>query len=195
MRIRLNNITSAVLVFSLLVFCLCRADAAQSTVAVPAPDLGRFPTIQATSLEKTHMNLPQDFAGQLDFVVISFAREQQKEVDTWIPVARQIQSAHSNFAYYELFTMSRENFLSRWWFDAALRSDTSDKDMRKRILTAYLNKHKFQQSLHISSEKEIVAILVDKAGKIYWRGDGAASDASRLSLRSALAANGMSVKI
>lgn len=194
MQIRLNT-TSAVLVFSLFVCCFCPAYAAQSTAVAPAPDLGRFPAIQATSLDNARMDLPQDFAGQLNFVVISFAREQQKEVDTWIPIARQVQSAHSNFAYYELPTMSRENFLSRWWFNAALRSDTSDKNMRKRILTAYLNKRKFQQVLHIPSDKKTVAILVDKAGKIYWRADGAASDASRLSLRSALAANGISVKI
>jgi hypothetical protein len=194
MRMRLNTIP-AVLMFSLFVFCFCPAYAAQSTAVVPAPDLGRFPAIQATSLDNVRMNLPQDFAGQLNFVLISFAREQQKEVDTWIPIARQIQSAHSNVAYYELPTMSRENFLSRWWFNAALRSDTSDKDMRKRILTAYLNKRKFQQALHISNEKKIVAILVDKSGKIYWRADGAASDSSRLSLQSALAANGMLVKI
>ena len=36
------------------------------------------------------MNLPADFAGQFNLVIISFAREQQQEVDSWIPAARKI---------------------------------------------------------------------------------------------------------
>ncbi|MFZ1942214.1 MAG: hypothetical protein WBG23_15585 [Acidobacteriaceae bacterium] len=136
------------------------------------------------------MNLPADFAGQLNLVIISFAREQQQEVDSWVPAARKIESAHSQFRFYELPTMSRENLLYRWWFDEALRSNTTDKDLRSRILTAYVNKRTFKKSLDIENEKRVVAILVDPKGHVYWRADGSYNDAGTAALLSALAAHG-----
>lgn len=165
--------------------------AANAGAGAPLPDLGQFPSISTTSLDRVHMDLPREFAGKLNLVIVSFAREQQKQADTWLPMARQIQSAHSNFSFYELPTMSRVNLLYRWWFNASLRSDTADKSMRQHILTAYLNKASFRKALHISSEKRTVALLVDKTGKVYWRADGAATDQSEQSLQSALVANGL----
>ena len=163
---------------------------AQGVSSQSAPALGEFSTIQATSLDGAHMNLPADFSGQLNLVIISFAREQQQEVDSWIPAARKIESAHSQFRFYELPTMSRENLLYRWWFDEALRSNTTDKELRSRILTAYVNKHTFKKSLDIENEKRVVAILVDPKGRVYWRADGPYRDADTPALLSALAARG-----
>lgn len=180
----------AFLFLSFFAFCFAFILAA---LPLPAqtPDLGHFPNVHATSLQNARMNLPHDFAGQLNLVIVSFAREQQKAVDTWLPAARQIQSTHSKFSYYELPTMSRENLLYRWWFDAALRSATSEKDLRARILTTYLNKHKFRNALRISNEKQIVALLVDKTGKVYWRTEGHCTDEAKQSLQSALTASGL----
>lgn len=177
--------------FGLLIACFLPCLLLRGATTTPGPQLGEFPAIQATSLDGAKLHLPRDFAGQLNLVVISFAREQQQEVDTWIPVAQQIQSAHSNFSYYELPTTSRDNLLYRWWFDAALRSNTTDKTLRSRTLTAYVSKHNFHKTLHIADEKRVVALLVDRTGKVYWRVDGACTDQAKVSLESALAANGV----
>ena len=82
--------------------------------------------------------------------------------------------------------MSRENLLYRWWFDEALRSNTTDKDLRARILTAYVNKRSFKKSLDIENEKRVVAILVDPKGHVYWRADGPYKDADMTALLSVL---------
>lgn len=163
---------------------------AQGVSPQTAPAPGQFSRIQATSLDGTRMNLPADFSGQLNLVIISFAREQQQEVDSWIPAARKIEAAHSQFRFYELPTMSRENLLYRWWFDEALRSNTTDKDLRSKILTAYVNKHTFKKSLDIGNEKRVVAVLVDAKGQVYWRADGSYSDPDMSALLSVLAAHG-----
>ena len=164
---------------------------AQGATTPPAPALGKFPPIQATSLDGAHMHLPANFSGQLNLVIVSFAREQQHDVDSWIPAARKIESAHSQFRYYELSTMSRENFLYRWWFNEALRSNTTDKALRSRILTAYVNKRSFKKSLAIKNEKRVVAILVDPKGQVYWRADGAFTAQELPAISAVLAANGL----
>lgn len=174
----------------LLILCFLPGLALGGPITAPASDLGQFPAIPATNLDKAQMNLPQDFAGSLNLVIISFAREQQRDVDTWIPVARQLEAAHSKLRYYELPTLSWENLLYRWWFNAALRSDTTDIALRKRILTAYVSKRKFRQALHIVNEKQVVAILVDRTGHVVWRADGPYAEADMPTLLSAIAASG-----
>lgn len=163
---------------------------AQGATSRPSPPLGQFPPVQATSLDGVHMNLPAGFTGRLNLVLISFKREQQQEVDSWIPAARKLETSHGLFRYYELPTMSRQNLLYRWWFDEALRSNTTDKDLRNRILTAYVNKHSFKKSLDIESEKRVVAVLVDQNGRVYWRVDGPYSDSDIPALMTVLAAHG-----
>jgi hypothetical protein len=169
-----------------IIFGLC----AQGAATAPAATPGQFPSIQATSLDSVHMNLPADFSGRLNLVILSFAREQQDEVDSWVQPARKIESTHNQFRFYELPTMSRQNLLYRWWFDQALRSNTTDKDLRSRILTAYVNKHSFKKSLKIEDEKKIIAILVDRNGQVYWRADGSYTDANMAALLSVLTAHG-----
>ncbi|MES2223091.1 MAG: hypothetical protein V4587_19230 [Acidobacteriota bacterium] len=162
----------------------------QGAAGSSTPSFGQFPPIAATSLDGTHISLPGNFQGQLNLVVISFAREQQKEVDSWIPAARKVEVAHPRFRFYELPIMSRENLLYRWWFDESLRSNTTEKDLRSRILTAYVNKHNFRKSLDIKNEKRVVAILVDPNGRVYWRSDGSYEDADLPALSMILTAHG-----
>jgi hypothetical protein len=190
MRMHKKNLPAR-LIFGLLTVCFIFGFYMPSSAIVSQSEPDQFPAIQATSLDNAKLHLPQDFSGQMNLVIISFAREQQQEVDTWIPATRQLQSAHSQLNYYELSTMSRENLLYRWWFNAALRSDTADKNLRSRILTAYVSKRKFLESLHIPNEKQVVAILVDRTGKVFWRTDGACTGEKTTALQAALAANGL----
>lgn len=178
------------LVLVLPIACMIVGLFAQGATTTPAAALGQFPAVQATSLDGARLDLPSNFSGQLNLVIISFAREQQQEVDSWIPAARKIESAHAKFRYYELPTTSRENLLYRWWFNGALRSNTTDKDLRNRILTAYVSKGAFKKALHIENEKRVVAILVDQKGRIYWRADGSYMNPEMPALLSVLVANG-----
>lgn len=176
---------------SLLIIYYFAAASLRSSVTPPAAGLGKFPAVEATSLDHAQLNLPQNFAGQLNLVIISFAREQQQVVDTWLPAAQQIQATHNNFRYYELPTTARENLLYRWWFNSALRSNTTDKDLRSRILTTYVNKHEFRNSLHISNERHVVEVLVDQTGRVLWRADGPYTEANKAELLSAVTASGL----
>ncbi len=177
--------------FVLLAACFLPGLSVRGATTPAVAASGQFPAIEATDLDHARLNLPQNFAGQLNLVLISFEREQQAEVDTWIPAAREIESSHSKFRFYELLAMPHQNVLYRWWFNAALRSNTTDKDLRSRILTAYVSKHAFQKSLLIANEKQVVAVLVDPTGKVYWRADGACTPEKAAALQAALASNVM----
>src|SRR5882757_7621525 len=61
------------------------------------PSQPAFPAVSAYALNKSRMNLPADLAGQSNLLLLSFEREQQKEIDSWLPVAKDLQKTNPSF--------------------------------------------------------------------------------------------------
>lgn len=147
-----------------------------------------FPTITSYGLDKARVNMPADLAGQANLLLISFEPEQQKEIDTWLPLAQALQHTNFNFRWYRLPVSERENFIFRWWENSSMRSDETDPETWPWIVPLYVNKEEFRSALQIQNEHEIVALLVDKQGHVLWRASGPLTPANRVSLTSALTA-------
>jgi len=69
-------------VASLLVAFNASSDGGRS-LALPESSAGEhFPSVKASNLEKRDFNLPADFEGERNLLLVAFEREQQKDVDT-----------------------------------------------------------------------------------------------------------------
>lgn len=147
-----------------------------------------FPPIVSYSLDHAKLNLPADFVGQLDLLLISFEPEQQTQIDTWMPVAEGFQHTNFNFRWYRLPVSSRENIVFRWWENSSMRSDESDPETWPWIVPLYVDKDSFRHSLQISGEHQIVELLVNKQGKVLWRATGPLTPDKRTSLAAAISA-------
>lgn len=143
-----------------------------------------FPAITAYSLDKTKVNLPGDLVGQTNLLLISFEPEQQKQIDTWMPLAQALQHSNFNFRWYRLPVSERENFVFRWWENSSMRSEETDPETWPWIVPLYVNKEEFRNALQIQNEREIVALLVDKQGHVLWRASGALTPGVRAALMS-----------
>lgn len=148
-----------------------------------------FPRVQGANLERRSFTLPDDFAGERNLVLIAFKREQQSEIDTWIPVARQLAREYPDFRYYELPTISRSVPLARWWLDGAMRAGIPDRAAREATITLYLDKTAFRKALQLPREDTIYALLVDRSGQVYWRAEGRATDEAVRTLSQTLVAS------
>lgn len=144
-----------------------------------------FPGIMSYSLDKAKVNLPQDLEGKLNLLLISFEPEQQKDVDTWLPVAQALQHSDFNFRWYRLPVAAKENFVFRWWENSSMRTDESDPETWHWIIPLYVNKDEFRHTLQIPNEHDVVALLVDKQGHVLWRSSGVMTPQKRLSLLAA----------
>lgn len=147
-----------------------------------------FPALISYSLDRTKLNLPNDFAGQLNLLLISFQPEQQTQIDTWMPLAQAFQHTNFNFRWYRLPVASRENIVFRWWENSSMRSDETDPETWPWIVPLYVDKFDFRRSLEIPGEHEISVLLVNKQGRVYWRATGPLTPDKRASLTAALAA-------
>ena len=147
-----------------------------------------FPPLSSYSLDKAKINLPADFAGQLNLLLISFQPEQMTQINTWMPIAQALQHTNFNFRWYRMPVSSRENFIFRWWDDSSMRSDETDPETWPWIVPLYVDKGSFRRDLQIGNEHQIAVLLVNKQGRVLWRSEGTLTPEKRASLTAAVAA-------
>jgi hypothetical protein len=144
-----------------------------------------FPSITSYSLDKQKVTLPSGMEGQTDLLILSFAPEQQHEVDSWLPVAQGLQHSSFQFRYYQLPIQGRENFIFRWWASSSMRSNQTDPETWHWIVPLFVDRQPFLRDLNIPNEKQVVALLVDRQGHILWRASGPLTEDKRASLLAA----------
>ncbi|MFY9643661.1 MAG: hypothetical protein WAK29_00690 [Terriglobales bacterium] len=151
----------------------------------PSPE-AYFPRVSASNLEKRDFNLPADFAGDRNLLLVAFERGQQSEVDTWLREMKRFGEMDPGFRFYELPTIQRPSALMRWFIDNGMRHGIADREARERTITLYLDKTPFCEALRITDQKKIYAFLVDRQGKVLWRSEGPFDETKGASLQSAL---------
>lgn len=151
-----------------------------------ADSLGRFPRVAGRSLEGRNLTLPQDFEGALDIVVVAFQRDQQHEVDGWMPLLHSLADHRSDVRVYELPTLGRGYRLMRSFIDGGMRRGIPDRAVRAATVTLYVDKTSFRDALGLRDEDRIYVLLVDRDGRVHWRAEGPFNAATGAELSSRL---------
>lgn len=154
----------------------------------PQPSL---PTVTAYTLGKNRTTLPKDFTAPLNLLILSFERDQQGDVEGWLPSLNAMKSAHPEFQYWVLPIFPPENGLYRWWLNSSLRNSAPDPKILGHTVPLYVNKARFLRSLEISSEKNIALLLTDRSGKVQWATWGSYSDLKKDALAAAVSAGAL----
>ncbi len=55
-----------------------------------------FPQVSGRNVDNQSFELPQDFAGKYNIVLLAFTQEQQFEVNTWLDRLKEIESKNPN---------------------------------------------------------------------------------------------------
>jgi hypothetical protein len=139
---------------------------------VPTPAATMFPAVRASNLNGRPFNLPADLEGERNLVIVAFQRHQQALVDSWSPAIADLLARHADLRFYELPVISRGNPLFRAWLDDAMRAGIHDQSAREHTITLYLDKAAFRQALELPHEGTIYALLLDRTGRVLWRGHG-----------------------
>ena len=132
----------------------------------------QFPVVTSANLSRRKLTLPADFEGDLNVVIIAFQRWHQRVVDTWIPLAKQLEQAYEGVRYYELPVIQRINVLGRTFINEGMRAGIPDPRARARTITLYVDKAAFRQALELPHEEDIYVLLVDRQGNVLWRTEG-----------------------
>lgn len=163
-------------VAALLLALLPRPAAAQGAAAGDAsrePSReARFPVVRGTNLEGRDFTLPRDLEGERNVVIVAFEREQQRDVDTWLPALGDLARTTPGLRVYELPTIATPYRLMRPIIDGGMRRGIPDRAVREATITLYLDTDDFRRALAIPDARDIHVLLVDRAGRILWRTAG-----------------------
>jgi hypothetical protein len=132
----------------------------------------RFPPITGETLTGRTLQLPEDFEEPLNLVFVGFRRNQQTAIDSWLPIAADIEASFPDVRYYELPVISRLYAPAKRFIDGGMRAGIPNEDTQERTITTYTDKKTVRRALDIEDEDEMHAFLVDRDGVIYWRATG-----------------------
>lgn len=132
----------------------------------------RFPKLSSESLSRERFALPGELKGEVVLALIAFKRWQQREVNTWVPFAKQLRRKHPKMNYYEFPTLTRGYRLMRFWIDGGMRRGIPNLKTRARTITLYTDKVAFRRALGIKGEEHIKVMVIDQKGRVYWRTSG-----------------------
>jgi hypothetical protein len=145
-----------------------------------------FPSIKGENLSGRHMVLPRDFEGKLNIVVVAFYREQQMQVNSWLPTVQELQRKYPEIHMYELPTISTGYVLMKWIIDNGMRSGIKDTKTRDHTITLYTDTKKFRKELELPTDETIYVMLVDSSGAVRWKSSGSMTPMSAALLSSAV---------
>lgn len=151
-----------------------------------AQDAPVFPEITGDNLEGETFTFPQDFAGDLNLVLIAFSQGQQTQVDTWLAYAEGFALEGELLSIYEIPVLGSSYRLLRSVIDGGMRSGISDPVARARTITFYGNKPALMEALALETDRTIQALLVKQSGEVVWRAQGEVAETSVASLEAYL---------
>lgn len=160
-----------------------RPQPVRTPIATTADSVRHFPRVEGTNLEGRRFSLPSDFEGEYNIVLVAFRREQQSDVDSWLPFLRERAASDQRVRAYELPTLNRAYRMMRAFIDGGMARGIPERATRAATITLYIDKAPYKRALGIATEDRIVTMLVARDGRVLWRADGrySADAGSRLS--------------
>lgn len=170
-----------VILIALAILGWSRISVVESRLAVNQNG-AHFPQVSGSNLMREEFIFPGDFEGKYNLVMIPFQQNQQRDVNTWIPAAQELERRFDDLIYYELPTIYKLPTISRTFINEGMRAGIPDQTSRERTVTFYLDKEVFKKALEIESEEMIHLLLVTRDGEILWRETGLFSEEKAESL-------------
>ena len=164
------------LVLILILVCLLFAVSTSCSTIPENPNTNKpvkkentFPTVTGKNLSGELFTFPEDLKHEYNLLAVAFLREQQSDVDTWIPKMEDIEKTNSNFKFYEIPTIRKMDVFSKWFIYQGMRGGIPSEKARERTVTLHIDKEPFKDALEIDTEQQIYLLLVDNKGEIIWR--------------------------
>ena len=128
-----------------------------------------FPTLTSKDLNGRKLNLPVDFEGKINLLFIAYQQWQQREVDSWVPFAQELEATFSSLKYYELPVVGPMGFWGRTQLDFWMRTGITDFTTRSKTITLYMDRDFVKRPLGIDTEDHIAIVLLGENNQVIWR--------------------------
>jgi hypothetical protein len=133
----------------------------------------KFPQVTGSNLLRRKVSLPNDLQGELNILFIAFQQWHQGLVDSWVPLASQLEQTFPGVQFYETPVIQKMNFLAKTFINEGMRAGIPNQTSREKTITLYIDKKALRGALEIPNEDTIWVMLLDRDGNVLWRTEGA----------------------
>jgi ATP synthase subunit 10 len=147
----------------------------------------RFPHLAARDLEGRARELPRDFSGAANLVIVAFRRQQQSMVDSWVAWFEAIAPEYPALRCYEVPVIATRWSPARPVIDGGMAQAVRAQEARRRTLTAYTDVRRVTDALAIDDTDTVTVLLIDADGRLRWRTSGPVTEHTGAALLAALA--------
>ena len=129
-----------------------------------------FPRLSAKDLFGAEAITPDCFGAEPAIVLVAFRRQQQAQVDSWLPWLE-----HEHLRFFEMPCIARAFAPFRPLIDGGMAAGVGTDEARGRTLTYYGDLRKVTGLLEIRNRSEITVLAVE-GGTVTGRATGSFSD-------------------
>lgn len=135
-------------------------------------DAATFPQLTARDLEGREVALPGGLPTELTVVLVAFHRSHQRLVDSWVPRLEELTRRFPRLGLVELPVIGLQWAPGRGAIDGGMAAAIPDPRVRQRTLTVYTDVRRVTAALGIEDRDTITVCLVDRSGRVWWKGSG-----------------------
>ena len=148
-----------------------------------ATRLAVFPTLEGRTLGDDTVELPADFAVELNLVFLTFARKHQDDVNTWIQTADALQRALPEFRHYQVAPFGDAPKPLHKIILGAMRKTYPTPELQARYILLEMGSDTFAEIIELTDDSQTLQLLLDGDGRVLWSTRGAATAETLESLR------------
>ncbi|HEX8970392.1 hypothetical protein [Oryzihumus sp.] len=149
-------------------------------------DAATFPQLTTRDLDGREVLLPAGLPGELTVVLVAFRRSHQALVDSWVPWLEARMATDSRLRVVELPVLALHWAPGRGAIDGGMAAAIPDRAVRRRTLTTYTDVRRVTAALGIADRETITVCLVDRTGRVWWKGSGGFDRAKVAALEAAM---------
>ncbi len=143
-----------------------------------------FPVMSGQDLVGDPFQLPADFQGKANLVLVPFDEDQTVKAQSWLPFARQLAATDPNFRSYNVPIFPSMAAPMRALIRAGMSVTIGDEALRAVTITVFLDdRDAFLKTLGIPNTNAMQVFLLDNEGRVLWRGAGVFSDEQGAAVR------------
>ena len=148
---------------------------ASSEAPAPLPLGAVLPAIRGELLDGRACELPAAVKGKVTLVVLGFTRGSSEDVKAWGARFKAAYGADTTLTWMKIPVMGGMARVMKGVITGAMRGETPEAD-RAHLMTVWSGGDEWRRRMGYQQPKPAYVVLLDREGRVRWRGVGPLDD-------------------
>lgn len=128
-----------------------------------------FPPLEGELLSGDEVIFPADLSGSTYMVIMSFDRDQEAQIQSWIKAAKALPD---DIMLFEVALIGKVGGIARFFIKGGMRDMEQYKSRKDRVMPFFGDADAIKAKLNITDISQVHAFLITKDGDIIWQDKG-----------------------